>query len=80
MLSRKKNQQNEAKKAKIQFCLPSKLEFSSFGCSSTDFGETYSKLPQVGGRGLRHWIDDDDVVVSPTRINPNQNENDHELM
>lgn len=38
--------------------LPSKLEFNSFGCSSTDFGETYSKLVQAG-RGFKHCIDGD---------------------
>lgn len=39
--------------------LPSKLEFNSFGWSSTDLGETYSKLQVVAGRGFRHCTDDD---------------------
>lgn len=46
--------------------LPSKLEFNSFGCSSTDFGETYSKLVQAG-RGFKHCTDEDWAEkLSPT--------------
>lgn len=38
--------------------LPSKLEFNSFGCKSTDFGETYSKLHVVADRGFKHCTED----------------------
>lgn len=47
------------KQISLTFLLPSILEFNSFGCKSTDFGETYSKLHMVGDRGLRHCTDDD---------------------
>lgn len=43
-------------KFKIVANLPSKFEFNSFGCKSTDFGETYSKLH--AGRGFKHCTEE----------------------